>query len=237
MSFPITNGHGSPEPAPHVIAQRLDTLVQEFENHPLPEVRERVFDLLQTVDALHRPALEHLIGLLQTQAPRALERALTDPAIRMLLALYELAPDEVEAGEEPSRTAAAFIRPEQIRPAKRAARSGPRFEDAARLEDVPPGAVQSVEIGKNRFLLANIDGTIHALIDRCPRSVVPLSLGSYSPPIIVCSWHNEAFDVRTGHRSDGQPGPSAETALVEVADGMIRVAKRARPALPLNRRP
>src|SRR5207253_3157113 len=38
-------------------AEHLDALVQEFEALPFPQVRERVFDLLQTVDAVHREGL------------------------------------------------------------------------------------------------------------------------------------------------------------------------------------
>jgi nitrite reductase/ring-hydroxylating ferredoxin subunit len=54
--------------------------------------------------------------------------------------------------------------------------------------------------------------------------MAPLGLGVFTPPIIVCPWHNEAFDVRTGKRVDGGRQPALEVFPVTVRNGTIAVA-------------
>jgi len=58
----------------------------------------------------------------------------------------------------------------------------------------------------------------------CPGSVAPLELGSYSPPVLVCPWHNEAYDIRTGKRADGESGPGLAVLPVTVVDGSVQIA-------------
>lgn len=74
--------------------QRLDEMVESFEQDPEPTVRERAITLLQAVDAVHRPGLARLAAYLDVAGPGLRERALADPAIRLLFELYELLPAE-----------------------------------------------------------------------------------------------------------------------------------------------
>ena len=74
--------------------QRLDEMVESFEQDPEPTVRERAITLLQAVDAVHRPGLAQLAAYLDAAGPGLRERALADPAIRLLFELYELLPAE-----------------------------------------------------------------------------------------------------------------------------------------------
>ncbi len=74
------------------IVQRLDSLVQIFEQHPIVQVREEAMEMLGLIDALHREGLWHLVELLQAQEPALLNQLLEDPAISMLLTLYDLMP-------------------------------------------------------------------------------------------------------------------------------------------------
>ena len=77
---------------------RLDDLVTRFEAHPHPDVRDGVAALLQAVDTIHRIGLTRLAGELEGLGP-VRERLLADPALRLLLELYELAPpEETSAG-------------------------------------------------------------------------------------------------------------------------------------------
>ena len=86
------------------IAQRLDSLVQIFEQHPIVQVREEAMEMLGLIDALHREGLRHLVELLQVQVPALLNQLLEDPAISMLLTLYDLMPpgprEQVESALE-----------------------------------------------------------------------------------------------------------------------------------------
>ncbi len=81
----------------HAVA-RLDELVTHFENHPHPEVRDRALALLQCVDTIHRAGLVRVAGEIEDLGP-VRDRLLADPAVRLLLELYDLAsPEETPAG-------------------------------------------------------------------------------------------------------------------------------------------
>ena len=82
------------------VALRLDTLVQSFEQHPIEQVRQESMEMLGLVDALHRDGIHRLVELLWTGSPAILEKALQDPAINILLQLYDLAPGEPEPLEQ-----------------------------------------------------------------------------------------------------------------------------------------
>lgn len=83
------------------LGEWIDGLIQDFAAHPDEGVRERVFALLDGVDALHRAALGRLAALLQAPGAEAVwARARNDSLIRTTLLLYDLLPQsEREAAE------------------------------------------------------------------------------------------------------------------------------------------
>lgn len=205
------------------IAKSLDEMVRNFETLPFPEIREQVFELLQAVDALHRSALTRLLDLLREHDGGALlERAAADPIAGTLLVLYDLAP-------EPAAPAAApgtlnFIPLDQIGRAPVRSVRRPLFAEIARLEDVPSGTMKGVEADGVQVLLANVAGELYAVRNLCPGGAVPLSLGVFTPPVVVCPRHNEAFDVRTGKRVDGLGGPGLDVLPIALDGGVIKLA-------------
>lgn len=215
------------------VCRHLDGLVREFEALPFPEVRDHVFELLQAVDALHREGLGRLVGYLREhEQGHWVDQAVEDPAVRTLLGLYDLAPLDAPGGTDASDARdmanVSFIPLGQIgfaRPVRR-----PVFRELTRLDAVPPGTMVSVDVDGAPVLLTNVGGEIHAVSNTCPGSVAPLSLGSFSSPIVTCPWHNEAFDVRTGKRADGGPGPGLDVFPVSVQDGAILMAVGTAPA-------
>jgi nitrite reductase/ring-hydroxylating ferredoxin subunit len=73
------------------ILEDVQRLMAELEAHPDPAVRTAVASLLQGIDAVHRTALTHLVGAIQSLAGEAFMNRLTaDPAIRLLLMSYDL---------------------------------------------------------------------------------------------------------------------------------------------------
>jgi nitrite reductase/ring-hydroxylating ferredoxin subunit len=209
------------------VVQQLDALIQEFEQLPFPQVREMVFDLLQAVDAIHREALARLISFLHEQGQADLvDRAAKDPIIHTLLRLYNLVPDEDRSPLEAVRPGVNFIPLDQIglEPLRR-----PVFNAVASVEEVPVGAMKAFEVNGVYVLVANVAGKIYAVRGHCPGSMAPLHLGSFSPPIVICPWHNEAYDLRTGKRADGLVGPDLDVLPSAIVDGMIQVAVNALP--------
>lgn len=99
----------NPEPPrPELLAalERIDGLVRLFEEHPDANVQEPVFDLLRSVDALHRAPLQRLRDFLDNHG--LLADALADPDVALLFDLYqseegdeaeELAPELAPGGQ------------------------------------------------------------------------------------------------------------------------------------------
>ena len=288
-----TDGHRLTEAEFAAIGRRLAELVEEFEDLPFPQVREKVFDLLHTVDALHRVGLGRLVESLSEHGLDVrLERALEDPVVRTLLTLYDLAPVDAVAQAQaalesvrpyiqshggevevldvvegtvhlrlsgscegcsassltlkrgieaalrehlpgfqgiqfhdpapPPAPARSFIMLQQVGAPRQLRR--PVFSEVARVDEVPPGTMRAFDIEGVRVLVANVEGEVYAVRASCPGSMAPLELGSFSPPVVTCPWHNEAYDVRTGKRVDGHAEPSLTVVPIAVVGGIIRLA-------------
>jgi len=102
----------------------------------------------------------------------------------------------------------------------------PVFADVGKLEDHPPGELKAVELDGQSILVANVGGEPYAFRNVCPtdgRS--PLDGGRLADTVIVCPWHNCAYDARSGKRADDEAGAAA-LAVVPVAlrDGVLQVA-------------
>lgn len=252
----------------------LATLVETLER----DGDERALLVLQLVDALHRPALEHVAA-----------GDVDHPLVRELLTMYDLvdvdtallaeeALDEVRpyieshGGEiellrvdggdvhvrlggscdgcpgstmtltrgveealrehmpgfgrlvahtpEPSRQAAPLLQIEMIDRLPR-----PVFADVLARGDLTSGTFSVVDADGTDVLVAEVDGEVYAVRDGCPVDGRSLAGGRLTGSIVVCPWHNCAYDVRTGRRAD-DPGLSGRLGVIPVAvqDGLIKVA-------------
>jgi 3-phenylpropionate/trans-cinnamate dioxygenase ferredoxin subunit len=90
----------------------------------------------------------------------------------------------------------------------------------ARADDIPPGARRIVRVRGRSYGVFNLDGTFHALLNRCPHQGGELCKGPLqtfieadapgrvrfdgSQSFVQCPWHGWEFDVRTG-RSYADP--------------------------------
>jgi len=75
-----------------------------------------------------------------------------------------------------------------------------RFIDVSDINDVPAGKMKHVEVEEKELLLANSDGKVYALCDRCSHMNAPLSMGTLNGKIVTCPLHGARFDVTTGKR-------------------------------------
>jgi nitrite reductase/ring-hydroxylating ferredoxin subunit/Fe-S cluster biogenesis protein NfuA len=108
----------------------------------------------------------------------------------------------------------------------------PVFNTVARAEALPSGSLMAVEVGAKRILLCNVSGEIYAYGNECPGSTLPLDEGVLSDVVLVCPWHNCAFDARTGRRVDGETG-RLQVIPVAVRNGEIQLALNVEP-VPLG---
>lgn len=246
---------------------RLDELVRTLER----EGDERALDLLQLVDAIHRPAIELIAA-----------GELEHPIARALLAMYDLAPPdewtlveealdeirpyihshggevellEVEGGivhlrlsgscqgcagsamtlrrgiEEVLRERYSGFRqivahePERAKPLLQIEKlRRPVFVEAAAAEDVAPGELKGVVVDDIPVLLANVEGEIYAFRNGCALDGLPLEGGRVAGAVVVCPWHNCAYDARSGQRVDATAEPGLTVVPIAIHGGAVQVA-------------
>ena len=68
----------------------------------------------------------------------------------------------------------------------------------ARVDDVPPGQSRYFPLEQGPIVLANYEGTIHAISGLCLHKLNPLDGATMWGPYIDCPYHHFQYDVRTG---------------------------------------
>ena len=68
----------------------------------------------------------------------------------------------------------------------------------ADLDECPPGSLLDIEAGEERIVLANVDGDLYALQNRCSHQDLPLSDGEVDGDQLECLYHGARFDLCTG---------------------------------------
>jgi nitrite reductase/ring-hydroxylating ferredoxin subunit len=101
------------------------------------------------------------------------------------------------------------------------------FVDVGGLDDIAPGELKAVDVDGLDILVANVDGEPYAFHNVCPvdgRS--RLDGGRLTGSVLICPWHNCAYDARSGKRADDEPGqqPLAVVPIAVSSDGVLRVA-------------
>ncbi|MHB1508168.1 MAG: Rieske (2Fe-2S) protein [Acidimicrobiales bacterium] len=93
-------------------------------------------------------------------------------------------------------------------------------------DEVEPGTVKRfVPAGAAPVAVANCDGELHAVIDRCSHEDYPLSEGEVFPALceIECLRHGSTFSLLDGS-AQSLPATGPVTVLsVEVVDGQLFV--------------
>lgn len=92
--------------------------------------------------------------------------------------------------------------------------------NVADLESLPPGRARTVEVSGRRYALANVEGQVFAITDRCPHRAGPLGAGYLEGCVLHCPLHGWGFDVRTG-ACDVRPDRPVTSYRVEIRDGQI----------------
>jgi 3-phenylpropionate/trans-cinnamate dioxygenase ferredoxin subunit len=93
----------------------------------------------------------------------------------------------------------------------------------AALEDVPPGTLKAVRVGREYFAVANLDGAVYALENECPHRGGPLAGGKLVRGQVACPWHGFRFDPRDGSAVMPSEHPPAQCIPARVVDGSIEL--------------
>jgi nitrite reductase/ring-hydroxylating ferredoxin subunit len=75
-----------------------------------------------------------------------------------------------------------------------------QFIDTSDIKDIPTGKMKHVEVEEKEILLANSDGKVYALCDRCSHMNAPLSMGALNGKVVTCPMHGARFDITTGKK-------------------------------------
>jgi len=107
----------------------------------------------------------------------------------------------------------------QIAPMRR-----PVFVDVASVEELSSGELQAVLADGVPVLLANVDGEIYAFKNGCALDGRPLEGGRLSGSVLLCPWHNCAYDARSGKRVDDEADAGLAVVPIAFQHGTVRVA-------------
>lgn len=100
----------------------------------------------------------------------------------------------------------------------------PVFVEALALEAVGAGELHAVAADGVPVLLASVEGEVYAFRNACPVDGLPLEGGRLTGTVLVCPWHNCAFDARTGKRVDDEGERGLAVVPVAVQEGSVLVA-------------
>jgi Fe-S cluster biogenesis protein NfuA/nitrite reductase/ring-hydroxylating ferredoxin subunit len=123
---------------------------------------------------------------------------------------------EVVAHEPEGERAAPLLQIEDLR--------RPVFVDAGRVDEIEPGTMRGVVVDGIAVLLANVSGEIYGFRNACAVDGRELDGGRLADTVIVCPWHNCAYDARSGRRLDEPGEPGLAVVPVAMRDGVVRTA-------------
>ena len=97
------------------------------------------------------------------------------------------------------------------------------FVPVVRVSELAPGTMRWVVVERERVLLANVDGSFHAILDLCGHRRESLSKGTLSGHVVECPLHFACFDVRTGKFLNGPASADVPVREVRVEDGTVYI--------------
>lgn len=101
------------------------------------------------------------------------------------------------------------------------------FVKVGSVASLPPGAVMEVTLGDDHYAVCNYGGELHALSGTCPHAGGPIGQGTMQDNLVVCPWHEWAYDCRTGE-NDYDPAVKVDRFAVKTEGDDILIDPQAR---------
>lgn len=208
------------------LTEYIQQSLEQLEQLPFPKVQEDVFQLLNSLDHLHREALTRLVELIETQAPQLKRQMADDFAIQTLMMLYNFVPPEA-LPPLPQASPGVTIGLDQIAVMQPADAIRPIWVPAGKRDDIKVGGMLGVRLEEIPVVICrpDVDGDdrLYALDNACLDSILPLDPGRLSGYTLTCPWHDCRYDIRTGAIQNGS-GNRLNIYPVRVGeDGRVRV--------------
>jgi len=97
------------------------------------------------------------------------------------------------------------------------------YTPVAQQNEIPPGTMKAVKIGKKDILITNINGQYHAIGNICTHFGGELDKGTLEGQVVTCRRHGAQFDVTTG-KCLARPAKKDEPVYaVKVENGNILI--------------
>ena len=208
--------------------------LQSLEQLPYPNVKEQVFETLETIDAVHREALRRLVRLFKQGV---LEQVVTDPAIHTLMEMYDLLPPEKKPSDEPRFkfrhvpvSSNAKVEPDAEAEAESSAPKKPSqpliphwVPLMLREEDLESGTIYEVEVDGRHLLVCRAESNTHVIDADCLANQQSMAEGTLSKFNLNCPHHTGCYyDIRDGRRI-GQAGQLECYPIKKRDDGRLIV--------------
>lgn len=207
-------------------AEQLDRLIAAVEESDDASLRDRVFEILEAIDALHRPLVWRVAELVHRDRPALFaEGLLEDPVASILFEMYGLVSPKQR---DEAATAEGEARPDAFVSLADLTASVPQplgWHAAGPLRDVRDDRLVARDVEGERLILVRAGDDVRAFRDRCPGTAMPLNMGAVRDGVILCPWHDCRFDIVSGRRVDAE-GAALESVPVAVRDDEIRVGLR-----------
>ena len=179
----------------------IQGLLEQMEALPFPKVQEDVFELLHSLDHLHREALTRLVELIETQAPELKVPMANDFAIQTLMMLYNFVPEDEQSVAAVPKTNSTLISLDQLALPEA---GHPIWVPADELENIPVGDMRAYRLEGKRVVICRPEADeLFALENACLDSILPLDRGELAVYMLHCPWHGCQYDVRTGEIQNG----------------------------------
>jgi nitrite reductase/ring-hydroxylating ferredoxin subunit len=100
------------------------------------------------------------------------------------------------------------------------------YTPVATLADLAPGASRRVYVGGDAVALFNVNGSVHAIANRCTHARASLSEGTVDAArcTVTCPWHEGVFSLETGRALGGPPALPVATYRVKLEGDTVLIA-------------
>lgn len=77
------------------------------------------------------------------------------------------------------------------------------FTKVAKASEIPASSMKMIIVAGKEILVANVNGTYHAVSNRCTHNNGDLSKGILEGGVVTCPKHGQKFDLTTGKSIQG----------------------------------
>ena len=99
------------------------------------------------------------------------------------------------------------------------------FEEVAKASEFPVGSVKVVKVSGLDVMVANLEGKLYAIANKCTHLGGPLGKGKLAGSVIQCPWHGSKFDVKTGAVVGGPAQKPEPTFQVKLENSAVWIKK------------